>query len=126
MLAATSAVALAPAAESAVAPQTTAPPPVVTVKVTMTDASFRMSPKIAQRGTIARFILVNTGKKAHTFTLGHERRGTATQTGFTKTLKPHQQHVSILYLDYRGAIPYAGTMPADRLKTAMKGTFRII
>lgn len=120
------AAAVAPAAQGAVAPHTTAPPPVVTVKVTMTDSAFRMSPKIAQRGTIARFILVNTGRKTHTFALGHQRRGTATQTGFTKTLKPHQQHVSILYLDYRGLIPYAGTMPADRLKTAMKGTFRII
>ena len=75
---------------------------------------------------MGRFILVNTGKKPHTFVLGHERRGTGTQTGFTKSLKPHQQSILILFLDFRGSLPYRATLPADRSKPAMQGTFRII
>ena len=65
-----------------------------------------MSPKFAQRGSMGRFILVNTGKKPHTFVMGHERRGTGVQTGFKKSLKPSEQSVLILFLDFRGAIPY--------------------
>jgi hypothetical protein len=125
-LAAALAVALVPAAQSAVEPRTTAPPPVANIKITITDTGISMSPKRAQRGTMGRFILVNTGKKPHTFVLGHERRGTGTQTGFTKSLKPHQQSVLILFLDYRGVLPYRATLPADRSKPAMQGTFRII
>ncbi|MDX6438769.1 MAG: hypothetical protein QOF76_4707 [Solirubrobacteraceae bacterium] len=125
-LAAILAVALVPAAESAVQPRTTAPPPVANIKITITDSGIHMSPKIAQRGTIGRFILVNVGKKPHTFVLGHERRGTGTQTGFSKALKPHQQSVLILFLDFRGPIPYSGVLPADRNKPRMKGIFRVI
>ena len=125
-LAAVSIVALVPAAQSAVQPRTTAPPPVANIKITITDTAIRMSPKIAQRGTIARFILVNIGKKPHTFVLGHERRATGTQTGFTKALKPSQQSILILFLDYRGPIPYLGSLPADRTKPLMKGIFRVI
>lgn len=85
-----------------------------------------MTPKVAQRGGIARFILVNTGKKRHVFALGHLRRQTGTQTGFVKALNPAAQAVLILYLDYRGTLPYLATLPADRLKPAMKGTFKIV
>ena len=105
-LAAVSAVALVPAAQSARQPQTTAPPPVSNIKVIITDSGITISPKLAQRGSMGRFILVNTGKKPHTFVLGHERRGTGVQTGFKKALKPSQQSVLILFLDFRGAIPY--------------------
>jgi hypothetical protein len=115
-----------PVAHGALHPDTTAPPPVANIKITITDAGIHMSPKLAQRGTIGRFILVNTGKKAHTFELGHQRRGTGTQTGFKKSLKPHQQSILILFLDYRGPIPYRGTLPADRDKPRMKGIFRVI
>ena len=114
------AVALAPAAQS-----TTAPPEVINVKITMTDTAFRVMPKSAPRGDIVRFILVNHGKKAHTFALGHTKHGTGSQVGFTRTMKPSQQAVLILFLDYRGLLPYRGTMPADRTRAAMKGTFRI-
>jgi hypothetical protein len=102
-LAAILAVALVPAAESAVQPRTTAPPPVANIKITITDSGIHMSPKIAQRGTIGRFILVNVGKKPHTFVLG-----------------------LILFLDFRGPIPYSGVLPADRNKPRMKGIFRVI
>jgi hypothetical protein len=119
-------VALVPGAQSAVRPGTTAPPEVVAVKITITDARVHMSPRRAQRGAVARFILVNTGKKPHTFALGHLRHGTGTQTGFVKSLKPNEQSILILFLDYRGKLPYLCTLPADRSKPGMKGTFTII
>ena len=125
-LAGVSAVALVPAAQSAHQPVTTAPPPVSNIKITITDAGINVSPKFAQRGSMGRFILVNTGKKPHTFVLGHERRGTGVQTGFKKSLKPSQQSVLILFLDFRGAIPYHSPLPADKSKPSMKGIFRIV
>lgn len=125
-LAAISAVALVPAAQSADQPQTTAPPPVSNIKIIITDSGIKVSPKLAQRGSMGRFIIVNTGKKPHTFVLGHERRGTGVQTGFKKALKPNQQSVLILFLDFRGAIPYQAVLPADRNKPGMKGIFRIV
>lgn len=97
----------------------------MSVKITITDSRIAISPKRAQRGSMARFILLNVGTKPHTFKLGHERRGTATQTGFTKALKPGGQHILIYYLDYRGKLPYFGTLPADRSKPGMKGIFTI-
>jgi hypothetical protein len=124
-LAAASAVALVPAAQSSAQPETTAPPPVVSVKITITDSRIAMSPKRAQRGSMARFILLNLGTKPHTFKLGHERRGTGTQTGFTKALKPSQQHILIYFLDYRGKLPYFASLPTDRSKPGMKGFFTI-
>jgi hypothetical protein len=116
---------LVPAAQSSAQPETTAPPPVVSVKVTITDARITMSPKRAQRGSLAQFILLNRGTRPHTFKLGHERRGTGSQTGFTKALKPNQQSVLIYFLDYRGKLPYLASLPADRSKPGMKGTFTI-
>ena len=125
-LAAVSAVALVPAAQSAGQPQTTAPPPVSNIKVIITDSGITISPKLAQRGSMGRFILVNTGKKPHTFVLGHERRGTGVQTGFKKALKPSEQSVLILFLDFRGLIPYHSPLPADKSKPRMQGIFRIV
>lgn len=125
-LAAVSAVALVPAAQSADQPQTTAPPQVANIKITISDTGIRVSPKIAQRGSMGRFVLVNVGKKPHTIVLGHERRGTGVQTGFSKSLRPGQQAVLLLFLDFRGLVPYRATLPADRTKPAMQGTFRIV
>lgn len=124
-IAAVSVAALVPAAQSPAQLGTTAPPEVVTVKITMTDTAFRVTPKAAPRGAIARFVLVNRGKKPHTFALGHTRHGTGSQTGFTKSLKPGEQSILILFLDYRGLLPYRGTLTHDRAKPAMQGTFRI-
>ena len=124
-LAAIVSVALVPAAQSADQPETTAPPPVANIKITITDTGVSMSPKRAQRGSMGRFILVNKGKKPHVFVLGHERRGTGVQTGFKKALRPSQQSVLILFLDFRGLIPYHAPLPADKNKPGMKGTFRI-
>jgi hypothetical protein len=124
-LIAASSVALVPAAQGTARPRTTAPPPVVTIKITITDSRIAMVPKRAQRGAMARFILLNLGKQPHTFKLGHERRGTASQTGFTKPLKPGEQHVAIYYLDYRGKLPYFSAEKADQNKPGMKGIFTI-
>lgn len=124
-LAAALAVALATAAQITAQPRTTAPPPTVTVKVTITDASITMRPRRAQRGALARFVLLNLGKQSHTFKLGHERHGTGSQTGFTKALRPREQSVHIFFLDYRGKLPYLGALPTDRSKPRMKGVFTI-
>ena len=126
-LAAALAVGIVPAARISAQPRTTAPPPVETIKVTITDAAIRMAPKRAQRGTFGRFILVNVGSKPHAFTLGNQRQrhGAGSQTGFTKALGPGAQAILLLFLDYRGKIPYAGSLPPDRSKPGMKGNFTI-
>jgi hypothetical protein len=125
VLAAVLAVTLAFAAQSSARQLTTGPPPVVTVKVTITDSAIRMSPKRGQRGAFGRFILLNRGSKPHTFTLGTGNAGRGAQTGFTKALRPGEQSILLLFLDFRGTLPYAGTLPADRSKPGMKGTFTI-
>jgi hypothetical protein len=119
------AVTLVPAAQSSSRPRTTAPPPIVSVKITITDTRFAVHPKRAPRGAIGRFILVNRGTKPHTFKLGHQRHGTGTQTGFTRSVKPAEQAILIFYLDYRGRLPYEAVLPADRKKPGMRGTFTI-
>jgi len=122
-LASASAVVFASAAVAA--PQTTAPPPIVDIKVTISDSGIGLSPKHAVRGAYARFILVNTGKLKHTFRLGTAKHGSGAQTGFTKTLAPGVQTILLLFLDYRGEVPYLGTLPHDRGKPRMRGVFRI-
>jgi hypothetical protein len=124
-IAAISAAALVPAAQSPAKPTTTAPPEVITVRVTLTDSRFAVTPKAAPRGDLGRFILVNRGKKNHTFALGHTEHASGSQTGFTRTLTPGQQLVLILFLDYRGQLAYRGTQPHERQNAAMRGTFRI-
>ncbi len=122
---AASALALIAVAQGSAGPQTTAPPQVWTIKIMITDSAIHMNPKSAPRGDVGRFILVNAGKKRHAFSLGHQRHQTGSQTGFSRTLNPGQQSILILFLDYRGILPYRGTLPADRLKPAMQGSFRI-
>ena len=124
-LIAAAAIAAVPAAQSSGQPETTAPPPIVTIKVTITDSRIALHPKRGQRGNMAQFVLLNLGKRPHTFKLGHEQRGTGRQTGFTQALKPQQQSVHIFYLDYRGKLPYLGSLPADRSKPGMRGVFTI-
>jgi hypothetical protein len=124
-LVAVAAAALAQGATSFARPQTTAPPPVVDVKVTISDSAIRMTPKRAFRGDYARFILVNVGKKPHTFTFGAKTKGTGVQTGFTKPLRPNEQKILLLFLDYRGKVSYFGSLAADRTKAAMRGIFTI-
>jgi hypothetical protein len=120
-LAALAAVALVAATQGAARPQTTAPPPVVNIRVLITDSGVFLSPKKAPRGDYARFILTNAGSKAHTFTIGTTKRGTGAQAGFTKALKPKEQKILLLFLDYRGKVPYF----ADEASSRMKGILTI-
>jgi len=120
------AVALVPAAPAAQEHgQTTAPPPVVDIHVKISDAGISFTPKKAVRGAFARFVLLNTGRKAHAVLLGSTKRGAGVQTGFHKTVKPNEQTVLLLFLDYRGRVPYKATLPTDKGKPRMQGTFLI-
>jgi hypothetical protein len=124
-LAAIGAAALVQGGTGSARPQTTAPPPVVDIKVTITDRAITMRPKKAFRGDYARFILVNLGSKPHTFSFGAKKRGTGVQTGFVKPLKPKEQKILLLFLDYRGPVAYSSILAADRAKAAMRGVFTI-
>jgi hypothetical protein len=118
------AVALAPAAQAA-RPQTTAPNVFFNIHVTLTNSRIILDKHAAPRGTYARFIIRNVDARPHNFTLGKAKRGTGAQSGFSRTLKPHQRQILILFLDYRGTIPYSGGLAADRSKPGMKGVFSI-
>ncbi len=125
-LAAIASVALVPAAQSARQPGTTAPPPVSNIKVTITDTGITISPKLAQRGSMGRFILSTRARSRIRSCSGTSGAAPGVQTGFKKALKPSQQSVLILFLDFRGAIPYHSPLPADKTKPRMKGIFRIV
>jgi hypothetical protein len=119
------AIALLASAVSSAQPQTTQPSPVVIVKITITDSEISVSPKRAERGSIARFILVNHGKKLHVFRLGYLSGPRAAEAGFTRALRPGAQHILAYFLDYREQLPYSGRLPADRSNPKMRGTFTI-
>jgi len=106
--------------------RTTAPDSYVNIKVTMTDTSFTLSRHTGPAGSDARFILHNIGKKAHSFQLGTAKSGLGFQSGFNALVKPGQQKILILYLDYRGAkVPYFGNLPSDRHDAHMRGIFTV-
>jgi len=125
------AVTLIPAAHATVratsgTPQTTAPDVFVNVRVTITDARISLDRRSASRGDEVRFVIRNIGTKPHNFTLGSAKRGTGVQTGFSTTLKPKEQKITLLYLDYRGPITYRSTIKSDLRKPGMSGVFRIL
>lgn len=124
-----SALAAVPAAQGSVrtqsGPQTTAPTVFVNVLVTITDKRITLSRHRANRGDEARFIIRNIGAKTHTFSLGSLEHGQGMQTGFSPTLKPKTQRTLLLFLDYRGTVPYKSALPHDRALPGMKGTFTI-
>jgi hypothetical protein len=124
-LAAVSAVTLVPAAHAH--PQTTDPTVFVDIKVTITDTRITVNPNSVPRGQYARFFVHNIGTKVHSFALGKPgaKAGTGVQTGFSRTVKPKEQKLLLLYLDYRGQLPYYSTVPADRSKPGMRGIFTI-
>jgi hypothetical protein len=113
------------ASQGSAQPQTTMPTVVVPIKITMTDAGIRVSPKSAPRAALGHFILTNRGTKQHAFTLARTRFEFGTQRGFTVSLKPGRREVVQLYLDYRGRLAYRGSLPADRGKAGMRGFFRV-
>ena len=113
------------AAQGSAQPQTTTPTTVVNMKITMTDSVFRVSPNVVPRAALGRFLLSNQGTKAHAYTLARTRTPTGIQKGFTKTLRPGQRAVVLLFFDYRGRIAYRGSLPRDQSKTGMKGFIRV-
>ena len=106
-------------------PLTTAPTVFYNIHVTLTSSRIVLDRHNAPRGTYARFIIRNLDTRPHNFTLGKVRRGTGAQSGFSRTLKPRQKVILLLFLDYRGAIPYRAGLPADRSKSGMTGVFTI-
>ena len=128
-LAAIAAVAIVPAAHGtgSARPDTTIPDVFLTIHVTMTDSRISLDRRSAGRGDEVRFILRNAGTKIHNFTLGGTRvKGTGRQTGFSTTLKPKQEKVFLLFLDYRGSLPYRSIVKADLKKPGMRGFFKIL
>jgi hypothetical protein len=113
--------AVAPAADAR--PLTTAPNIYITVKVTLTDARIVLSRHSAPRGTDVRFVVTNVGTEPHTFTLGTLNRGAGLQTGFARVFRPREHEVLLLFLDYRGVLPYYSSLKADRSKRGMHGKF---
>src|SRR5439155_513146 len=78
-------------------------------------------------GVEARFLMRNSGTKVHSFTLGSTttKRGTGKQTGFSSVLKPKEQKLILIFMDYRGPLPYRSTLKHDLGKPGMRGVFTI-
>lgn len=105
--------------------ETTAPDVIIDIHVTLTNSRIVLSRHNAPRGAYARFTIRNLGTRPHNFTLGKAKRGSGAQTGFSRTLKPRQKQILLLFLDYRGPLPYFAGLPADRRKPGMRGVFTI-
>ncbi len=85
---------------------TTNVPAIFTVKVTITDKGMALRPNHAVRGSTITFVLVNRGKKPHTFVIGDPKRGAGHGQGFAQTLRPNGQFTKVMFLDYRGVMPF--------------------
>ena len=114
---------LAIAAPGFARPQTTNSPAILTIKVTITDHSVTVRPNTAPRGTNATFILTNRGTKTQKWVLGNATRGVGKKIGFASVLAPDQQKSVVMFLDYRGPLPYSASQLGG--KTVLKGSFRI-
>jgi hypothetical protein len=111
------------AASAFARPDTTNAPAFLTVKVTITDTSVTVKPNTAVRGTNAIFILTNRGKTTQKWILGNETRGAGKKSGFASVLAPDQQKHVVMYLDYRGQLPYSTTKVGG--KKQVHGSFKI-
>jgi hypothetical protein len=121
-LAGATAMALIGATPGMTHPQTTNAPAILTIKVTISDSSITLKPSSAARGTNCIFVLTNRGTKAQRWVLGTPKRGQGKQIGFATNLTPDQQKTIVMYLDYRGLLPYSSSTAGGRV---LKGTFRI-
>jgi hypothetical protein len=104
-------------------PQTTNAPAILIVKVTITDRGITVRPNAAPRGTSATFILTNRGTKTQKWVLGSIARGVGHKIGFASTLAPDQQKNVVMFLDYRGLLPYSASQLGG--KTVLTGSFKI-
>ena len=101
------AAALAVAASAGARPATTNVPAIFTVKVTIgSTGKIAMTPNHAVRGSTITFILTNRGRKTRTFVIGDAKRGVGKGQGFQQTLKPNGQYTKVMFLDYRGTMPF--------------------
>jgi hypothetical protein len=108
-------------------PNTTVPDVFLPVHVKVTDTRITLDRKSGHRGDEVRFTIRNAGTKTHNFTLGTTtKRGIGAQVGFSTTLKPKQEKVYLLFLDYRGDLPYRSIVKADLKKPGMRGVFKIL
>jgi hypothetical protein len=107
-------------------PNTTVPQVFVPIQVTITDSRISLNRRSANRGDAVRFTIRNAGTRVHGFTLGNPQRSVGTQVGFSATLKPNQEKLYLLFLDYRGALQYRSTIKADLKKPGMRGIFKIL
>jgi hypothetical protein len=82
-----------------------------------------MSPSHAVRGSTITFVLVNRGKKTHTFVIGDVKRGPGKGQGFAQVLRPDQQFTKVMFLDYRGKLKF---FLRSGGATTAHGTFVII
>ena len=101
---------------------TTNVPAIFTVKVIVTDRAISMTPGHAVRGSTVTFVLTNRGKKTHTFQIGNASRGTGLGQGFRQILKPNGQYTKVMFLDYRGVMPFY--IKSGKTITA-RGAFKI-
>jgi hypothetical protein len=103
--------------------RTTNAPAILIVKVTITDKSITVRPNAAPRGTSATFVLTNRGSKTQKWVLGTTARGAGKTIGFASLLAPNQQKNVVMFLDYRGLLPYSASQPATG--RVLKGSFKI-
>jgi hypothetical protein len=106
-------------------PLTTAPSLTLDVHVTLTNTRIVLDRHSAPRGVQARFVIKNTGTKAHNFTLNGKTSPTGVRQDFSRTLKPQQREIVRLFLDRRGRVPYFDGLPAERREPGMTGFFVI-
>ena len=106
-------------------PQTTTPQYTLNVHVVITDTRIVLDRHSAPRGVEARFVIKNTGAKAHNFTLAGRTSPEGVPQAFSRTLKPRQRATVPIFLDARARIPYFDGLPADRGKAGMRGVFVI-
>jgi hypothetical protein len=123
VLATMTALSLAPVAQSR--PLTTSPTLTLDVHVTITDTRIVLDRHSAPRGVEARFLIKNTGTKAHNFTFNGKTTPAGVRQAFSRTLKPEQRVIVRLFLDRRTRVPYFDNLPADRGKAGMRGLFVI-
>ena len=106
-------------------PLTTTPSLILDVHVTITNTRIVLDRHSAPRGVQARFVIKNTGTKAHNFTLNGRTTLAGVRQHFSRTLKPQQRVTVQLFLDQRARVPYFDSLTADRSKPGMRGFFVI-
>lgn len=104
---------------------TTSPNAFVTINVTMTDSKFVLARDSGPQGDDARFVIRDTGKKPHAFTLGNPKATSGHQPGISALVQPGHDKILIVYLDYRGPLTYYGSLAADRSNSHMRGVFTV-